>query len=116
SPLEHRGLDAGRLGPLRQELAGGLGSGGLVALALAVAVGGLGVRRRRERARSAVVDELGVDVPVRPEHRQAWALRRAGDVLANAAVPLHASRSLVDHFAVAPFAAFPAFFRTYSPS
>src|SRR5688500_17154404 len=43
--------------------------------------------RRRERTAVHVVDDLRVDVPVRPEHREPRARGRPGHLLADAPVP-----------------------------
>ena len=65
--------------------------------------------------RLRVVDQLCVDVPVGPIHREAGALRAAGDRLAHPDVAANARTAfrLRVHQAL-PFAAFPAFLRTYS--
>src|SRR5439155_9253827 len=76
----------------------------------------LGVRRSDQGRRLNVVDQLRVDVAVGAIHRQTRTGGAAPDRLANAGMTTQTRGplGLRVHQAAPPFAAFPAFFRTYS--
>src|SRR5207237_9567347 len=82
---DHAG-DAGGLGPVSDELARRLGGvdGGRRAVAQALVRRGGG----GQGATGRVVDELGVDVPVGPEHGQPRPLGGTADLLPDPAMPL----------------------------
>src|SRR5829696_4931862 len=83
---DHRG-DAGRPGPLGQQLADPAGGRGLVAVDLQP------VRRGRGQGDAAdVVDDLRVHVPGGPGHDEARARCRAADLLAQPGVPAQPRR------------------------
>src|SRR3954451_10441248 len=106
--VEHGGLDARRLGALRQQLAG------LARLlhGLHAAQVALGPRHRGQRAAGDVVDELGVDAAVGAEHRDARALGGAGDLRAHAMAALEPGLGPRED----GHARLPTFQATYSPS
>src|SRR5205814_10258526 len=62
-----------------------------------------------------VVDDLRVDVLEAAEHREARTLRRALDLVADAKLAALATLNLAAHDYLPPFAALPAFSRTFSP-
>src|SRR5437867_3453499 len=108
--VEHDRVDAGLLGGCGDLLADLLRLRALVALEVLQP----DPARPGEGAAARVVDELREDAPVRAEHREARALRRAGDLAAHAAMPAqaHVARGANSR----PHARFPTFRRTYSPS
>src|SRR3990172_8511071 len=109
--VEDHGFDPGLLGALRQEPADGLGRAGL---ALAAALQ-LAIRGRRDGPRGVVVYQLRVDMAVGPVHGQPRPLSRADHLATDPGVTAHARLALgLRVHQAAPFAALPAFLRTYS--
>src|SRR5579884_3674685 len=86
APVEDDTLDPGGLGPLADERTDPLG--GVDRPGRAAAQFRLGRRGRGQRPPGGVVDDLGVDVLVGPEHGQARPLGGAADPLADPAVAL----------------------------
>src|SRR5438093_2236128 len=111
TPVEHRPLNPGFVCAVRQQGPHGLRAVGLVAGVVA----DITVRRGGERPSVRVIDELRVDVPVRPVDRETRSLCASPHVLAHAYMAPETSPPLRRRFHhAAPFAAFPAFFLTYS--
>src|SRR5262245_56375537 len=79
--VEDHGADALLLGPLGDELPHGLGRGDVRAALLVLAQILLDGRGGAQRAAVVVVDDLGVDVALAPEHREARPLGAARDLL-----------------------------------
>src|SRR5205085_3707104 len=105
--VEHRGVDAGRLGALGEPLAGGVG----LLERLEAAQVTLGPGDGGQRAAGVVVDELGEDAPVGAEHGDARTLGRAVDLGPDAPAPLQAPRGCGRD----AHARLPTFRATYSP-
>src|SRR5207247_6668714 len=101
------------------EGAGALGDrlANLLRLGRLVAVLHPQIRHGRKGSCGLIVHQLGVDVPVGSVHGEAGARRRPRHLAADPAVPADPGLALRfgSHHA-APFAALPAFLRTYSPS
>src|SRR5205823_14932939 len=84
APVEHDLRHAGSLRPLSEELADLLGGVAVTAAgALQTLLDGAG---RGKGATADVVDDLGADVLVRPEHGEARSIGGTGHVLAHTAV------------------------------
>src|SRR5205823_14427734 len=82
APIEHGAIDPRLLGPRGDQLADRLRGGRLAAGP------DLPVRSLSERRRPPVVDQLHVDVSVRPVYGEAGPLGAAHDLLANPRVPM----------------------------